>query len=506
MTEFYSNLKDLHSYLKEHGGEKPALVLSLDALRGLLLKNFEQAASYNYAEATGRFGVESVPIDGYSSIAARFTSISVNPETFRLSLWEEEGFVAAKVSPGFTATIALHVKDDTALIFSDIRIVVTNLQFKITASAPNLLIGAPDFEVEGQIVHQSTRKEALQQPNIQEDAVVRVEGAMAYVMSRRIVASAFSTIRSIDLAERFTAFDLRGDWVLEAFDNNLVIRPSGGIAIRENIGCPNRDSAPDLWVGTEIARQQSDNQYSWGVTLNGVPSLEVRRVNNRDVGFAALYAPKPIWDARFANAMPGIAYRESDNGFIGYDVAFTVGLNYLNLAIDPRRHGIVVDFEFTASGGASLTVDVPCFGRCDLAYARFSAAKPSDLRIRLSFVVRQHDGRLLDGKLLLDSQIEKLKIGKVEATVSGFTRWLSLAGGKAAVVGFIIDYVLGRVIERNLPIKIRDVIKQELNSKNFALLDFGELVTFSKHRLFNEVTFSGDADSVLVGLGSFGPD
>ena len=92
----------------------------------------------------------------------------------------------------------------------------------------------------------------------------------------------------------------------------------------------------------------------------------------------------------------------------------------------------------------------------------------------------------------------------MDATVSGFSRWLALAGGKAAVVGFIIDYVLKRVIEHNLPIKIRDAIKRELNSKNFELLDLEELATFTEYGRFNGVSFSGDQESVLVGLGSYG--
>ena len=92
----------------------------------------------------------------------------------------------------------------------------------------------------------------------------------------------------------------------------------------------------------------------------------------------------------------------------------------------------------------------------------------------------------------------------MDAEVYGFSRWLALAGGKAAVIGFIIDYILKRVIEHNVPIKIRDAIKQELNSKNFEILDLEELATFTKYRRFDSVTFSGDNNSVLVGLTSAG--
>ena len=74
---------------------------------------------------------------------------------------------------------------------------------------------------------------------------------MAYMMPRRVAESALSTINTINLAERFTAFELRGDWILDVVNGNLVIRPSLGIVLREDIGCPIKDSAPNLSTRAE---------------------------------------------------------------------------------------------------------------------------------------------------------------------------------------------------------------------------------------------------------------
>ena len=79
-----------------------------------------------------------------------------------------------------------------------------------------------------------------------------------------------------------------------------------------------------------------------------------------------------------------------------------------------------------------------------------------------------------------------------------------MAGGKAAVIGFIMDYMLKNTIERKLPMKVEDVVKQELNSKNFELIDLEELEDFTKYSRFDGVWFRGDEESVLVGLGSYG--
>ena len=144
-----------------------------------------------------------------------------------------------------------------------------------------------------------------------------------------------------------------------------------------------------------------------------------------------------------------------------------------------------------------MTVDVPCVGRSDLAYARFSLAR-SELSILVSFILTR------EGKLSLEASVDRLIVGQCDATVSGFSRWLAVAGGQAAVVGFIIDYVLKRVIEHNIPIKARQSIKGEVNSKNFQLLDLESLTPYTLYREFNEVTYSGDQESIFVGLLSNG--
>jgi len=479
----------LHTAVKALAGNNPALVFSVDAFRGFLLNNFTNAVT--------RLKSASVPIEGFPNIEAKFVGLTVDPSHFQVSLSDAGGVVYATISPAFQASLALHVVGDSLSEFSIIAIDVTNLKVGLTANAPFLMLGGPDFDVRGTVTASGTRAAALTVHGITEEDVIRIEGAMAYVMPRRVVASALATVSSINLAEHFTAFELRGNWTLHVVNDGLVVLPSGGIVIREHTGCPLKDSVPDLSTEPGPRQDVDDTHYSWPITPGGVPAAVVRRANDRLDGFAALYAPKSIWETRFSKVMPAIVYRENDNGFIGYDLTFTAALSYVGLRFDPARYGIIVDLDFLANGFAFLTVDVPCVGRSDLAYARFSCA-PSNLSILLSFVLSP------SGKLVLESQIDALNIGQVEATVSGFSRYLALAGGKAAVIGFIIDYVLKRVIEHNIPIKMRDAIRQEVNSKNFQLLDLEGLAAFTRYRVFNEVTYSGDTDSILVGLMSNG--
>jgi hypothetical protein len=135
---------------------------------------------------------------------------------------------------------------------------------------------------------------ALKKGGVTEEELLRVEGAMAYVMPHRIVASVLSKVSSVNLAERFTGFELRGEWVLHAVNEGIVIVPSDGIAIRENTGCPLKDSAPDLTISPGECVKVDDTQYSWPITWNPQSSNTQRARDDID-GFAALYGPKPIW-------------------------------------------------------------------------------------------------------------------------------------------------------------------------------------------------------------------
>ncbi len=482
-------MADLHLSLKNLTNNRPALVLSIDAVRGLLLKNFSETAKYLRGK--------SIPVEGYRNIKARLLEPVPDLNSLRFYINTEGDEVFFVVDQEVSMKVALHALDDANLKISIITIKVTDLKMPVTVSAPNLVIGTPDFDVNVNIKPADSRSDALKSDQVEEDDILRIERSMACLMPRRVVASILSTIRSIDLAKRFPAFELRGNWSIHVVGDNLVILPSGGIEIRQATGCPTKDSVPDLAIKAHKRRPNGGNGFSWVIDHEGIPPSPEKPKKSRAMGFAALYAPKPIWNARFSKVMPGVNYREGNDGFIGYDISFNVGLKYLKLEMDSKREGIIIELQLSTTGAAFLTVDVPCIGRSDLASVRFECL-PSDLEILLCFTL-QHEG-----KLMLEGQIDRLMIGRMDAKVRFFSRWLALAGGKAAVVGFILDHALKRIIERNLPTKIRYVIKQEVNSKNFALLDFEELAMFTEFGRFNEVTFSGDDDSVLVGLGSQG--
>jgi hypothetical protein len=478
----------IHEQLETLEDERPCLVFSFTALRGFLLNNFKNAKSTLLDV--------SVPFEGIPTLSLRFSHLSVSPDQFVLILEEADAEMAFHIDTEFEATIIVHETNNPAVVYSSIILTISNFRSKLAVNAPDLILRTPEFNITGKIIESANRFDNITASGINEDELQRVEGAVCYVMPSRFALSLFSTITKINIAQLFTAFELKGIWNLTKIDNFLIIIPSEGIMIRENNGCPQRDSVPDLSVETG-PYVINGNSYTWPTNYYGVQAVDVYGVNDQTDGFASIYLPKSVLEEKFSKVMPSVSYRDLGEGFIGYDLTLLVAFEYVALTIDPIRFGLVLDLDFYASGFANVNIDVPCVGRCDLANARFLGQK-SRLSIFINFVLSPV------GKLTIQSQIDQLTLGKIEVTISGISKWAGLAGGEAAVIGFIVDNLLKRAAERILPIKMKDAIKAAVNSKNFELLNLESLEFYTQYENFNEVCYSGDAKSVLIGLNSNG--
>ena len=477
----------LHATVEAICGQKPALVFSFGAFKGFMLNNFRKAKDILLSK--------SVPIEGYPDLSAKFAAFTTNhpthPSEPDLELQEKNGEIYVIITTPLHASIAIHDSRDPAREFSTVELDIDGFYSKIAVKPPALVIGAPEFEVKPTVINSANRAEAIAESGIPEEAVQRVEGGLAYMMQRRLVLSLFATISNIDLLQLFTAFELKGSWELVTKDNSLIVIPSDGISIKEDNGCPQRDAVPDLVVSAG-QMQAGTSMYAWPINTGGVPATVSHLAYALD-GFASIYLPKPVLEHRFSTVAPAITISETHDSFIGYDVTLLAACKYIGLTIVPGRYGVLIDLEFTTQGNANVTVDVPCVGRMDLANARFKG-DTSTLSVFVSFVLSPN------GKLSMDCQVEQLQMGKVEVTIQLFSKWLAFAGGKGVVVGFILDNIVKRILERVLPNKMRKIIKDTINSNNIQLMDLESLDSYTRYGRFTGVSYSGNSDSVLVGL------
>lgn len=487
----------IHDELVNLTGNKPALVFSFEALKGFLINNFINAHSTMLNN--------SVSMDGFPDIQARFIGLSVQPRDFVMKLDERNGefyFTLSTSDPvanPLFATVVIHAKSSPQDEFSRLTITISDFEASLSVLAPYLKIGTPDFKVASKLIPSATRAAVLNATHINESDVSAVEGALSYVMPRRVLNAMFTTISTLDVSKLFTAFDLKGNWTAAKTSSDaFIIIPSDGITVKANLGCPERDSAPNLSITTGALQTNSPTSLTWPIAAANLDPLQQRIANDVKDGFGAILMPKTLLEQRFGSIMPGINYVEDGSAFIGYDLSFFVSFKNFQLNINPARHGFTISLDFITNGKAAFYIDVPCVGKFDLATADLKG-DVSSLTIYLGFVLTR------DGKLKLDAQIDSLNIGNINVDISFFAKWLTaFAGGEGAVIGFILDKVVGRIIGNILPGKLHDVVTDAVNSKNIQLLDFASILPFSKYGKFNEVSYSGRPDSILVGMLSNG--
>lgn len=480
----------LHNIVKTCAGTKPALVFSIEALKGFLLNNFKRAKGILYNNA--------IPIEGFPSVSARFSNFSIDPNAFNVVLNNNNNEIFARLAPDFIVTVEVVSSKNNADVFSEITLTVSNFQSRLTANAPYLTINKPEFSVTGSVAPHQNRKNSLNNSGIDEIDVVRVEGALAHIMPRRLIVSAFSTIGNINLEELFPAFELKGSWDIMVPNTSeaVLMIPSDGIVMREKTGCPTKDSVPDLSIETDHATkpkpENCSEQYKWPIKHSPIITPVNGKATNGNP-FAGVYLPQPVFEKRFTDFIPAVILPLSGDGFISYNGRALVSFSLVKAAIDYQRRGFVVDFNFEAKGRIDLSIDVPCIGREHLVTARFDGLS-NNLRL---FLALEHTPQ---GQLNLTSQVDNLSIGDIDVSLSGFSGWLYLLGARAIAIQIIAKLVCEPILENMFPAKMQDAIKRAVNSFNVQLLNIESLQSYTEMGRFTNATYSGDDDSTLIGI------
>jgi hypothetical protein len=474
----------LHDEVAKLAGDKGALILSSEMVTGLIARHFEAANNALLGNS-----VPAAP--DVTIVEARFDQLqtnSGNPLDFKIIEKGNDFFIIS--DQGFSLSITLHVQGDPNLAFSILIIDVSEISIAITAGSGAIIMGAPDFTASGRVDDTvSTRQAALNASGISLDTLLRIEGSLAFMMAHRIVASALGKIRTILLKDLFPGVQLNGTITLASVLNSIILIPAEGLSVTGPSGCPDTDTAPDLQLG-----YQPTGATEWDFQKINVPALKQYNISSPADGVAAVYLPRQILEKDFGKVQPGAIYRDRSDTFIGWELEFTASLRKIGVDIDPARFGVVIRFTIECSGYAALNVDVPCVGRMDLATARLTM-DPSQLDILLRFAV------IDEGQLVLRSEIDRLDMGTARVSVSAFSKWLSAAGGYAAAMAVITDIIIGKVLAHNVPLKIRDAIKKELNFRNLLAIDITPYISFFTQFInFRAATFSGDQNSIVIGI------
>ena len=323
----------LHAAVEKIAGIGPALVLSDQAIRSIILNNFTRSCEALPGETAIVTSIRA-SVEGLPEIEVRLVDISIaSAAGFAVSLQEKNGEIIAEISPSFTVRLALYLKGNIAKEFSRIVLTVSDLEVVLQGRAPFLKLKQPTFTVLSKVLASTaTRDDALKASNLSIEDVDRVEGALAYVTPERVIQSVFAVVDTIDLGKLYPSVRLAGELVLHRVADGVAFTTTGGIEIVPPDKCPpNCVSVPEIKGSSKptVAMRTDSADYSWTMTpgtYNKAPAKSSNVESNVD-GFAALYLPKQVFEQRFSKILPAIEYRDGDNCFIGWEAVVTGGLH-----------------------------------------------------------------------------------------------------------------------------------------------------------------------------------
>lgn len=476
---------DLHQQIEAIALDRGAMCLSPELIRAVVLNSLLNAIEF------GKRSPVLFPT-GHEAVVGKFKSTTLGPDSLRAELVQGQDGFAVQIEPWFTVTVELQTKTEPAISFCTIDIDVGDTTLQLEGDG-DLLYFRQSIPRTAANVHPSeTRDDAIAAAGIDPDDLLRVEGAVAFVTGARLVSSALGEITPINLKRLFPALSFDGVLEFHAVAGSLLIIPER-LALIGNPGCPKGDATTGVVIIPEAPVLIEDGA-NWGHRTY-LPQISERRFIFAGA-IASTYLPKRVLDVHFGKTTPALTFRDSGNGFIGYDVGVTAAIRGIDVTIDAAEGGLRLALDFATWGIATANIDVPCVGRVDLAQVKFQMPKDNGTASVEALLRLAVD---TGGRLLVVCELTRLDLGEAQVDIQLFSKYLGMAGGKAAVIGFIVDAVIGRVIAHNLPGLVFDTIKEAVNQNFFILADLSGTLKYLKHTP-NVPTFSGDGASALMGL------
>ena len=250
-------------------------------------------------------------------------------------------------------------------------------------------------------------------------------------------------------------------------------------------GCPPADPTR----GASIAPQAPvGGKLDFEVLGRGVVSSPSR--TNQQTPTAALYAPKPFLDLRFTELVPALNHTDEGTGFIGHVLRVSVEIRHISLAIESGALKLIVALGMWAR--ATLNIDVPCVGRKEFASLEVKLPEHGDADISVNLRL----GVDSSARVLLTSEVAGIDLGKAKVDLNLFG---TIGTPLVTVTTYVTDFLIGRIIQNNIPWMVFDRVKAALDDKFFVIADLKDYLPFLESPP-NSAMYSGSADSALLGL------
>ena len=387
---------------------------------------------------------------------------------------------------------------------------VQGIQVTGTISNQVLAIRNADLSLKTTVVKTKGSDETRKELGLSELEVARLEGLVDGSVAPTLMRNIFAGAAPIPLRSIFPAVVFDGQVNLSVVDNGLLVVARDGWHLDDSARCPCAASAPSIEVSPGNATENSPSTPSappsFLVPINSSspnPRTPQWPVEDDRRPSIALYLPRKNVEAITGGPYPAVAGSASDNGFIGWGFDYTVAFVDTDVSLVDPRATIVLTLGFYVTGAGTVTVDVPCVGRQDVGIINANNRKEGPSTFKIGITPRlQPDGKIVLVPEILDLQIEQFEVHSYVIAAS----LLAFFGPSGDLAAFVIQVVVHEVIRENLPVKLREAIRDAMGKQIWTLVD---LTKIDIRRMLNSVKIdsavSREPESLLVGIQA-GPD
>lgn len=340
--------------------------------------------------------------------------------------------------------------------------------------------------------------------------VARVEGMLLYGGLATTVSQTVRSRQQIDMKALFPSVSFDGvlDSRISADAKFLFI--TGRMSQNPGFACPCNDIGDGIGPvspGSATGDPGADpgEASAGGITIGGPQPVHVTNrilgIRRRGAADSGIYLPRAYLEPVIAGPFPAVRLDISDNGFIGWKAAGIVDFANANVQVDAARGRVIISFDFRLEVYGSIHVDLGKFGK--IRVTSFSAEQddPGGNKCEICFyLVIGTNG------IYLKPVLEVLTFSAFHVFLRVGTLIGTPFGGWGAVIGFIFDEILSKLIEHDIPHELDKAMREYMGQAIFPLLDANYALT-----LANEVPvpagrsvaalYDGDATALLASAG-----
>lgn len=467
----------LHDDIANIAKSNPAVYIGAETLSGICFDAFKSQIETMRDVSIPMW--ENIPTLEKKFYAKLLTANTVNgspAKDIRFGLVEDSGSIYLKAFGGIKLAVEYGAIEQTASEINypktrlgQIYVLVDDVHVQLTVNAENISASPSSAIFIPNIEREDKFDDICNELNIEELQVSRLEGMIAYSGIQTIVSSLLREPQNISLLLLFPGINLLGsiEAIITPGRESIVIIPESGFGIRPGSPCECAD------VSDGFDRIKGGTFTPEGkITLGGPTAKLLSNVNlgprYEGIGETGFYIPIALAETITRGPPPITKTSIGQNGFIGWDAEAVVEWKFQKTWFDQARGAIMV--RWSASHGDTFAagqvwVDLGKLGKFDVStFIAKQQPTPSTFTVALF-------PDPIAGIITLRPIVEHIDMGEffIEPSIKSLA--LAPFGDKLALIAFIAEAIMSRIVAHNIPIELRRKLGNYLSGLSWKIED-----------------------------------